>query len=196
MKKSSLNIPNILTVFRIIITGVILYFMCVPVLGVRLAAAGLFVVAVLTDFLDGVIARKYDLVTTFGKIADPIADKFLLIGMYSVFSLQLGLFSFWWIVPVIIREVVITVLRLSFLFRNEVVAAESAGKLKVGFQVSSLVAALAVLFLRDHFGNVAVYEYYYLFVAFMYVTLILAVLLTIYSGLIFLIKKWLTQQQP
>lgn len=137
----------------------------------RWAAAGFFVVAIATDALDGWIARRYDLVTDLGKLLDPIADKFLtgaaLIGLSILNELP------WWItIVVLIREVGITVHRL-FEARTVVVAAAWMGKLKTIAQ--SVAIALALFPFSALFGDWVIWVNI--------VTMTVAVLLTILSGI-------------
>lgn len=178
------NLPNILTIFRIGITGLLLYLLFVDSVIVRTVAAGLFLVAVVTDFLDGYLARKYNLVSDFGKIADPIADKILFLGLFAVYA-SLGIFSPWWLIPLFAREIFVTIARLLLLAKGKVIAAESAGKIKVGFQVASLCLAWIVLMMRQYGSNGVGISLYVLF----YFSLLGAVGSTVYSGVLFVMKN-------
>lgn len=138
------NLPNALTLLRVL---------CVPVLAVLLwvddgtlgpardAAAVLFVLASITDLVDGAIARRYDLVTTFGKVADPIADKALtgvaLIGLSLLGELP------WWVTAVIlVREIGVTLLRF-WVIEHGVIPASRGGKLKTVAQTVAIAMYLA-----------------------------------------------------
>lgn len=104
--------------------------------GWLVTAAVVFLVASLTDFVDGWIARRYGLVTAFGKVADPIADK-ALTGTALVLLSGYGLVS-WWVTAVILaREVGVTLLRF-WVIRQGVIAASRGGKLKTGVQISAI----------------------------------------------------------
>lgn len=140
---SILNIANVLTLVRLL---------CVPVLAwlilqendqARNGAAAIFVFASVTDLLDGAIARKYSLITNFGKIADPIADKFLtgvaLIGLSYVQLLP------WWITIVIIfRELAVTLLRF-WVIEHGVIEASRGGKAKTLAQMIAITMFLIAL---------------------------------------------------
>lgn len=132
------NVANGLTVLRILL---------VPVFGLllfsdaRVGAFVVFVLAALTDTADGRIARRYDLITDFGKLADPIADK-ALIGVALVGLSILGELSWWVTVLILFREFGITVLRL-WVRRRTVIAASAGGKAKTVLQVIAI--ALYVL---------------------------------------------------
>lgn len=138
------NIANILTLLRIALVPL---FVVVFVhdggrdTGWRLAAAGVFFLASATDRLDGQLARKHDLITDFGKIADPIADKALIGAALICLSLQQELW--WWVTAaILVREIGITLLRF-WVIRYGVIAASPGGKLKTVLQ--SLAIFLYVL---------------------------------------------------
>ncbi|HEX4787613.1 MAG TPA: CDP-diacylglycerol--glycerol-3-phosphate 3-phosphatidyltransferase [Actinospica sp.] len=129
------NIANILTMLRIVLVPL---FVALLVhdggrdTGWRLAASAVFFLASATDRLDGQLARKHDLVTDFGKIADPIADKALIGAALICLSLQHRLW--WWVtVAILVREVGITLLRF-WVIRYGVIAASPGGKLKTVLQ--------------------------------------------------------------
>jgi CDP-diacylglycerol--glycerol-3-phosphate 3-phosphatidyltransferase len=138
-QRGNLNLPNILTALRIVL---------VPFFGWallqdggdsitwRLVAFAIFVGAMITDKIDGDLARKHDLVTNFGKIADPIADK-AITGMAFI-GLSLVGDIWWWVtVVVLLREWSVTLLRLSIL-KHVVIAASSSGKVKTTLQAVAL----------------------------------------------------------
>jgi len=140
-----LNLPNTLTALRIVLVlpfGILL-FGYGESQSARSIAAILFAIASVTDFLDGAIARKMNLVTNFGKIADPIADKALtgvaLIGLSYQHELA------WWITIVILgREIGVTLLRF-WVIRHGVIAASRGGKLKTVFQILAIFLYLLPL---------------------------------------------------
>ncbi|SDT33273.1 CDP-diacylglycerol--glycerol-3-phosphate 3-phosphatidyltransferase [Microlunatus soli] len=137
-KPSSLNVPNALTAFRLVL---------VPVFAIvllshphdplwRIASAVIFVVAIFTDFLDGHLARKHNIVTTFGKLADPIADK-ALTGMAFIGLSIIGELWWWVTIVILVREWGITLLRFVVL-RYGVMAARKGGKIKTVLQAVAL----------------------------------------------------------
>ena len=137
-----LNVPNALTVARLLIVPLFGYL----VLGVtqtqsaQWAGATIFLIAAITDLIDGVWARKYGLVTNFGKIADPIADK-ALIGTALVALSITGEIP-WWVTGVILfREVAITVMRF-WVINHGVIPASRGGKVKTVSQIIAIVAYL------------------------------------------------------
>jgi CDP-diacylglycerol--glycerol-3-phosphate 3-phosphatidyltransferase len=130
------NVANILTMVRIVLVPVFVAFLFAGGTAWRLAALGTFVVASLTDLLDGRLARSRGLVTDFGKIADPVADKALtgaaLIGLSALGELP------WWVTGVIMfRELGVTALRF-WVIRWGVIAASRGGKAKTLLQVIAI----------------------------------------------------------
>ena len=137
-----INIPNALTCLRLIL---------VPIFGYLLLAAPqtttnqwisatVFLVAALTDFMDGLWARRYGLITNFGKIADPIADK-ALIGTALVGLSLIGEVAWWVTVVILVREVAVTLLRFRVIKRG-VIPASRGGKVKTVSQIVAIVAYL------------------------------------------------------
>ncbi|MCG5211818.1 CDP-diacylglycerol--glycerol-3-phosphate 3-phosphatidyltransferase [Streptosporangium sp. KLBMP 9127] len=130
------NIANVLTVVRLVLVPFFVACLFLPGMGWRVAALVVFVVASLTDSLDGELARRYGLVTDFGKIADPIADK-ALIGAALVSLSLLGELP-WWVTAVIIfRELGITLLRFAVI-RHGVIPASYGGKVKTVLQILAI----------------------------------------------------------
>jgi CDP-diacylglycerol--glycerol-3-phosphate 3-phosphatidyltransferase len=140
-KPSNYNLPNALTTLRILLVpffGAALLMDGGESASWRMTAFAIFVVAMITDKIDGDIARSRGLITDFGKIADPIADK-AMTGMAFVGLAVIFDSPWWWVVTiaVLVREWSVTLLRLSIL-RRMVVAADTLGKLKTTFQVIGL----------------------------------------------------------
>ena len=146
-----MNLPNKLTVARIcmipaIIAVILLTNICIPTITGCLIAAAIFGITAFTDFLDGKIARKYNLVTSFGKFLDPLADKMMVIGtMLAIFYRfeAVRFWFFWALMIVIFREFAVTGLRMIAVSDGgEVIAANILGKIKTVTQIIALVAAL------------------------------------------------------
>ena len=136
---SNLNVPNVLTTLRIVMVpffGWALLHDGGDSVTWRLIAFGLFVLAMITDKVDGDIARARGLVTNFGKIADPIADK-AITGMAFIGLSVVGDIWWWVTIVVLLREWSVTLLRLSVL-KHVVIAASGSGKLKTGLQAVAL----------------------------------------------------------
>jgi len=153
------NIANVLTMLRIALVPVFVWFLLLDVEGSlseafgggleaqnggwRWAAAGLFAAAMITDKIDGDLARSRNLITDFGKIADPIADK-MLIGAGLIMLSLLGELPWWVTLVILARELGITVLRMVML-RTQVMPASRGGKLKTVLQTAGLQLMLLPL---------------------------------------------------
>jgi len=139
-----LNIPNALTVIRILLVPVLVVALLEKTTDGDLLAAIVFVVASLTDAIDGYIARSRGSVTTFGKLMDPLADKLLIIAAL-VALVSLGRVAAWVAMVIIAREFAVTVLRVSAgAQQGIVISASPLGKLKTVFQVAMVLALIAV----------------------------------------------------
>ncbi|KQQ26467.1 CDP-diacylglycerol--glycerol-3-phosphate 3-phosphatidyltransferase [Frondihabitans sp. Leaf304] len=140
---STANIANIITVVRILMAPLFFVLLLVDdgeMGSLRIWAAVIFVVAILTDSLDGFLARRQNLVSDFGKIVDPLADKVLTGGAFIVLSV-LGELPWWVTIVILIREVGITVYRFVAL-SDRVIPASRGGKLKTLLQGVALTLAL------------------------------------------------------
>ncbi|NPC96772.1 CDP-diacylglycerol--glycerol-3-phosphate 3-phosphatidyltransferase [Nocardioides sp. zg-DK7169] len=188
-RPSNLNVPNVLTTLRIVMVpffGWALLMDGGDSITWRLVAWALFVVAMITDKIDGDLARKHNLVTDFGKVADPIADK-AITGMAFI-GLSIVGDVWWWVtIVVLLREWSVTLLRLSVL-KRVVIAAADLGKLKTTFQALALGGL--VLPLRDpDLPSWAEAPGEVLFYAFQ-ACLAVAVVLTLWSGFEFFRGVW------
>ena len=144
-ESSPWNVPNALTTLRIVLVPVFAWMLLAhpdeP--GWRVATAAVFLVAILTDSLDGHLARKHDLITRFGKLADPIADK-ALTGMAFIGLSVIGELWWWVTIIILVREWGITVMRFVVL-RYGVMAAGRGGKLKTVLQAVAVMLYLLPL---------------------------------------------------
>lgn len=159
-----MNLPNKITVFRILLIPVFLILMLVPfpwgtisLPGVELETANfigalIFIFAATTDWVDGYFARKYQLVTNFGKFLDPLADK-LLVSAALIVLVEMNLAPSWIVIVIISREFAVTGLRLILADKGEVVAANMLGKIKTWTQIIAVSALLLenVFFEAIHF---------------------------------------------
>lgn len=169
-----MNLPNKLTVLRIILIPV---FMVLLMTGHSVISAVVFIFASATDALDGHIARKYNLITNFGKIMDPLADK-LLVTAALLGLVQLGHLAFWMVFIILARELLIVSLRAVAASQGIVIAASKWGKLKT---ISQMVAVILMLLGNWPFG----WEGFPLADIIMWI----AVILTVISGVDYIIKN-------
>lgn len=135
-----MNLPNKLTIFRVILIPFFVFFLLTDVLGANgdYLALVIFIVASLTDMLDGKIARKYNLVTNFGKFMDPLADK-LLVCSAMICLVDLKLLPTWIVIIIIAREFIISGFRLIAAEHQIVIAASMWGKFKTTFQMAMII---------------------------------------------------------
>lgn len=190
-----MNFPNILTTLRIILGFIVPFMLVYGDLTMRIVAAVLFGIAAFTDWLDGWYARKYNLITKFGQIADPIADKIIVLGTFFAFSdaTRMDVYSVWWVIPILIREVVITLYRLSFLLRRKpvVVAAESLGKIKTVLQMVTLPFAYFYFMIDIYvYPEGPIGERWIILKYLLYAMLLASLYFTVHSGIEFFVKNW------
>ncbi|MBQ1680757.1 MULTISPECIES: CDP-diacylglycerol--glycerol-3-phosphate 3-phosphatidyltransferase [Agathobacter] len=141
-----MNLPNKLTLFRVILIPFFVFFLIAPFFdgyGNYIALA-IFIVASLTDFADGKIARKYQLVTNFGKFADPLADK-LLVCSAMICLIELNKIPSWVVIIIIAREFIISGFRLVASDKGVVIAASYWGKFKTVFQMFMVISMILSL---------------------------------------------------
>jgi CDP-diacylglycerol--glycerol-3-phosphate 3-phosphatidyltransferase len=137
------NLPNLLTVLRIMLVPVLVVALLGNTPAGDVLAAIVFALASLTDFIDGYLARSRDSITTFGKLMDPLADKLLIVAaLISLVSLHR--LAAWVAMVIITRELAVTVLRLSASQAGVVMAASAFGKLKTCLQIAAVLAVIAV----------------------------------------------------
>ena len=138
-----MNLPNKLTLFRVVLIPFFVFFLLAPYFegyGNYIAVA-IFIVASITDFLDGKIARKYNLVTNFGKFMDPLADK-LLVCSALICLIQLELIPAWVVIIIIAREFIISGFRLVASDNGVLIAASYWGKFKTAFQMLTVIVLI------------------------------------------------------
>lgn len=138
-----MNLPNKLTMFRVILIPFFVVFMLVDITSVdKWIALAIFIIASLTDLLDGKIARKYNLVTNFGKFMDPLADK-LLVCSALICLVALNKIPAWIVIIIIAREFIISGFRLIASDNGVVIAASYWGKFKTTFQMVMICLMIA-----------------------------------------------------
>jgi CDP-diacylglycerol--glycerol-3-phosphate 3-phosphatidyltransferase len=182
-----MNIANRLTVLRILLTFLFMFFLFCHGLWAKVASFTIFIFAALSDFLDGMIAHRRNMVTDFGRLMDPIADKILVLAAFAAF-VQMQLIDAWMFVIIVSREILITSLRLFALNKGKVLSATRAGKHKtlsqmlVIFSILGFVVAKEVM--KTYFTWNPAWEN--IFRQGIYILMLLTVGLTLYSGLSYL----------
>ncbi len=139
-----MNTPNKLTVLRMIMVPFFMAFALVDNKIFQAVALLIFIIASVTDYFDGKIARKTGQITTFGKFMDPLADKLLTTAAFVVF-LDMGLISSWIIIIVLFREFAVSGIRLVAAGTGEIIAASYFGKLKTVSQMIAIIVTLILI---------------------------------------------------
>ena len=170
----SMNLPNKLTMFRVVLIPVFIVVLMSGLIAEpasRYIAVVIFCVASFTDYLDGHIARKYNLVTNFGKFMDPLADK-LLVSAAMICMIELGMLPAWVVIIIISREFIITGFRLIAAEGGLVIAASWWGKIKTVTQMAMII--LMLLGVNKVIGTILV---------------VLATIFTVVSGVDYIVKN-------
>ncbi|MGM9532069.1 CDP-diacylglycerol--glycerol-3-phosphate 3-phosphatidyltransferase [Intestinibacter sp.] len=172
-----MNLPNKLTLLRICLIPVFVILMLSQINNFFLIACIVFMVASITDFLDGRIARKYNLVTDFGKFMDPLADKLLVLSAL-ICMIDYDLVAGWMVIIIVARELTVSILRAIAADNGKVIAASGGGKIKTTSQMIAIIFLLiGANFSNDIIlliGTVAMY---------------IATIFTLYSGIDYLYKN-------
>jgi len=182
-----MNIANRLTLLRIILTFVFMFFLLCHGLWAKAISLAIFIFAALSDFFDGRIAHKKNMVTDFGKLMDPIADKILVLAAFTAF-VQMQLIAAWMFLIIVSREILITSLRLFALNKGKVLSASRAGKHKTMSQMAVIFYILGLIVLKE--VMLAFFTWNPPWERFLrnsvYVFMLFTVGLTLYSGLYYL----------
>jgi len=176
------NLPNRLTVARFFLTIGFVVSLSLEWPGRYTFALVVFILGSVTDYADGYIARRYSMVTDFGKLMDPLVDKIMVSGAF-ICLIPGGYIPAWAVVVIISREFLITGLRLLAVSKGVVLPAESAGKHKTGWQIATVIFFLFVLSVQE-MGGAGLSEAF-LGAALRYggaVLVAIALALTLYSG--------------
>ncbi len=172
-----MNLANQLTLLRVALVPVFMYLLALDTPTTRWAAFAVFVIASLTDYLDGWIARKYNQITKFGKLMDPLADK-VLVTAALVGLVELGEIPGWIVVLILAREFIISIFRALAASSGLVIAASYWAKIKTTMQMVAILLLLA--------NN---YPASLINVPLDIITLYIAAFLTVVSGVEYLVKN-------
>ena len=182
-----MNLANRLTMLRIFLTFVFMFFLFCNGLWPKAISLIVFIIAALSDYFDGMIAQRMNMVTDFGRLMDPIADKILVLAAFAAF-VQLQLIDAWMFVIIVSREISITSMRLFALNKGKVLSAARAGKHKTVLQMAVIFTILGFILLKE-----IVLKYYTwnpawerVFRQGIFFLMLITVGLTLYSGLSYL----------
>ncbi|MDR0898245.1 MAG: CDP-diacylglycerol--glycerol-3-phosphate 3-phosphatidyltransferase [Oscillospiraceae bacterium] len=142
MNKLPMNLPNRITIARMLLIPLVLLLLALESIGFRIAAAAVFALASLTDWVDGAIARKRGLVTDFGKFMDPIADKLLVLLPFIWFCRDAAMGGVWAVMLMVAREIAVGGFRMVAAGKGAVIAAGQSGKIKTVVQIIAVLALM------------------------------------------------------
>lgn len=179
-QEQNVNLPNVLTIARILLIPVFILVFISPTPERSLAAAAVFLIAAVTDFLDGYLARRRSQVTRLGRLLDPIADKLLVLSGL-ILLVQFGRVAAWVAIVIIARELAVTGVRALAASEGVILSAETTGKYKMIAQVVAILLlildeSLAPMGLNPHLAGTAV--------------LYLALVLGLVSGWKYVVSYW------
>jgi len=172
------NLPNILTSVRILLVPILVVVLLTKFDGKEFVGLGLFLLAALTDFLDGYFARRWNLVSRFGQLLDPAADKILIAAAFvSLVELDSRVTPSWMVVAILAREFAVNALRSHAAAEQIVIPAGLSGKIKTGAQI----VAISLLIIYNKLGE---------FSHLAPISLWVAVIVTLFSGLDYFVRYW------
>lgn len=178
-----MNLPNILTISRIVLAIVLVFLLEENSSTGNIFAVIVFAIAASTDFCDGHLAKTGGLVSNFGKIMDPVADKILLLSAFGVLA-HIGMIAWWMFIVIAIREILVTTSRLVMMRQGQVLAAERAGKIKTVVQIIAVSAILLYLVAQQsEYCSFWFYNVQRIWLGINYALMLAAVILTVYSGI-------------
>lgn len=186
-----MNLPNKLTVLRIMLAAAFLLFLFSKGITSKVIALFIFLLASFTDFLDGFLAKRTNQITDFGKLMDPIADKILVLSAMLAF-VEMGIIAGWMVVAIVFREIVITGLRVLALNKGKVMQSDSGGKHKTVWQIFAIFFILVFIIFKEggarYFGfwNSSVEVFYRDMI---FLLMFVTVVFTLSSGISYLIKN-------
>ena len=183
-----MNLPNKITLSRIGLAFVFMFFLFSSGVAAKYLALFTFILASLTDLLDGHIARKRKMENDFGRLMDPIADKILILVAFLAF-VEMQIIPAWMVVIVIFRELVITGLRIIAATRGKILSASFAGKHKTVSQMVAIISILSFLIIRESAQSLWNSNWEVWFRRSVFYLMLVTVALTLISGLSYLVKN-------
>jgi CDP-diacylglycerol---glycerol-3-phosphate 3-phosphatidyltransferase len=180
-----MNLPNRLTVLRLLLMLPFVFALSVDFPGSKLMALVIFILGSVTDYADGYIARKFNLITDFGKLMDPLVDKIMTMSAF-ICLVSLGTLPAWAVIIIVSREFLITGLRLIAAARGKVLPAERLGKHKTVWQIVTILYCLLLIAIGARLDP--------RLSAFLHATIFFLVCvtvgLTLWSGISYFVKNW------
>jgi len=194
-----LTIPNQLTALRILLVPVFVVLLLQVDPYLKLLGVFVFVVASLTDLYDGYHARKYGVTTRLGAFLDPLADKLLITAAFLLY-VGMGFLTLWMVVLVVVRDVVVTALRVYAEFKNRPVVTSMEAKYKTLVQNIFVYLIMALILMKEAAfsgANVAVMTNRFLFSGYLNYIMLAVTVFTVYTGISYMVSNWrIYMQKP
>jgi CDP-diacylglycerol--glycerol-3-phosphate 3-phosphatidyltransferase len=184
-----MNLPNQLTILRLLLTVPFVAALSLQFPGAKLLALILFTAASATDYADGYIARKFKLITDFGRLMDPLVDKIMTMSAF-VCLVSLGSVPAWAVIIILSREFLITGLRLMAAVRGKVLPAERLGKFKTVSQIVTILYCLILVAVVEEFDRLLTTSTVTSLRSVGLALILLTVGLTLWSGISYFAKNW------
>ncbi len=181
-----MNLPNLLTILRILLTPVFIIFLFYEHPYAQLWALLVFIVASVTDAFDGYYARKHNLVTESGRFLDPLADKILVTSAFISFA-YMGIIEYWMVVLIVFRDLFVTGLRMAMSHKGFSLLTSKIAKAKTGTQIGIIIFILLFLGTRNiHLDMVRTVLQFFRQYHFVYYLTLFVTLFTVYTGLTYI----------
>jgi CDP-diacylglycerol--glycerol-3-phosphate 3-phosphatidyltransferase len=180
-----MNLPNQLTVLRLLLTLPFVFSLSVNFPGSKLLALVIFIAGSATDYADGYIARRFNLITDFGKLMDPLVDKIMTMSAF-ICLVSLGTLPAWAVIIIVSREFLITGLRLIAAAQGKVLPAERLGKHKTVWQIVTILYCLSFVTIGPRLAP----DLFTLLHATAFILACFTVGLTLWSGISYFAKNW------
>ena len=178
-----LTVPNQLTILRILLTPVFLFLYLQPDSGQQLAGTVIFFIAAATDWYDGYVARRFNIITRWGQFMDPLADKILISSALIVFA-YMGYLYWWMVLVIVLRDFLITFLRMYALHHGKSIVTRQIAKWKTTFQMT----AVFILLLYSNIDEILI-SYPPPYLHWISLTFLAVTALTLFSGFQYLIEN-------
>tara|TARA_Y100001970_G_scaffold209150_1_gene254954 strand:+ start:2093 stop:2689 length:597 start_codon:yes stop_codon:yes gene_type:complete len=188
-------LPNILTSIRVLLVPIFLYCLFTEYDHGKFIALITFLVAAITDAYDGIIARKYNLVSKFGIFFDPLADKILILSAFYAFMfipILSPMVKLWMVILISFRDVVITILRTILQYKGITMITSKLGKLKTALQLITINVILIFLILNSYKVGM---PYIWNEIKFLYILMLITTIITFYTGLHYLLYNYKTLEK-
>ncbi len=186
------HLPNSITISRILLTPVFLVLILVDTFLGQILALSVFVIAAVSDYLDGMIARRYGVDSDFGRYLDPLADKILVLSAFCVLPFLLpGIVPWWAVIVIAIRDIVVTVLRAIAISRGTPLRTLPLAKSKTAVQLTFLIVVMLLLVLKKLPNATLVNDFAstVLYGPFVFIFLMVVVFMTVATGAMYVMTK-------